>query len=213
MIEAMLQFTAPALLAHQCETGRAVRRGNRHAALVPHGIWAAAGVDQWLAVSVNSDAAFAALGQAIGRPDWAQQAWQSIDVRRARQGEIEAAIAAWSARQEPRAAAARLQSLGVPAAPLLHAQELFDNAHFASADFYIDLVREFSGPQRQVGVAIIQDGRRLGAHAPAPLLGEHSAQVLRDHAGVDAARFDALVNEGVVSFTPAPSRNVVAASK
>jgi len=101
----------------------------------------------------------------------------------------------------------------VPAAPLQHPQELFDNAHFASADFYIDLVREFSGPQRQVGVAITQDGRRLGAHAPAPLLGEHSAQVLRDHAGVDAARFDALVDEGVVSFTPAPSRNVVAASK
>ena len=213
MIEAMLQFTAPALLAHQCDVGRAARLFNRHAALVPHGIWAAAGADQWLAVSVDSDAAFAALGQAIGRPDWAQQAWQSTDARRARQGEIEAAIAAWSAHQEPRAAAALLQSLGVPAAPLLHAQELFDNAHFASADFYIDLVREFSGPQRQVGVAIIQDGRRLGARAPAPLLGEHSAQVLRDHAGVDAARFKALVGEGVVSFTPAPSRNVVAASK
>ena len=49
--------------------------------------------------------------------------------------------------------------------------------------------------------------------AAAPLLGEHSAQVLGEHAGVDAARFDALVDEGVVSFTPAPSRNVVAASK
>ena len=213
MIEAMLQFTAPALLAHQTGGAGVKRRGNRHAGLVPHGIYAAAGTDQWLALSVQDAGAFAALGRMIGQPQWQESIWQSMATRRAHEDEIDAAIAAWAAQHEPREAAARLQAVGVAAAPLLHAQELFDNAHFAAGDVYIDLQREFSGPQRQIGVSILQDGKRLGARSPAPLLGEHSREVLRDHAGVSDERFAQLLATGVVSFAPAPSRNIVAPNK
>ncbi len=213
MIEAMLQFTAPALLAHQTGGAGVKRRGNRHASLVPHGIYAAQGTDQWLAISVHSAQAFAALGRAIGQSHWHEARWQSVASRRTHEDEIDAAIAAWAAQHEPRAAAARLQAAGVAAAPLLHAQELFDNAHFAAGDFYIDLQRAFSGPQRQIGVSILQNGRRLGARSPAPLLGEHSQDVLRQHAGVTDQRFEQLLATGVVSFAPAPSRNIVAPSK
>lgn len=213
MIEAMLQFTAPALLAHQTAREGAVRRGNRHARMVPHGIYAAQGQDQWLALSVQDHRAFAALGRVIGQPAWQDEAWLSSATRRAHEDEIDAAIAAWSEQQEPRDAAARLQAAGVAAAPLLHAQELFANEHFAAADFYIDLQRSFSGPQRQLGVSILQDGQRLGARTPAPLLGEHSREVLRQHADVSDARFERLLSDGVISFAPAPSRNIVAPSK
>jgi hypothetical protein len=67
-----------------------------------------------------------------------------------------------------------------------------------------------SGPQRQLGVAIVQDAERLGHRTPAPLLGEHSQGVLSAHAGVDAQRFEQLLATGVVSYAPTPSRNLVA---
>ncbi len=213
MIEAMLQFTAPALLAHQAGGEGVRRRGNRHASLVPHGIYAAQGTDQWLAISVLSAEAFGALGRLIGQSHWHEAHWQSVANRRAHEDEIDAAIAAWAAQHEPREAAARLQAAGVAAAPLLHAQELFNNAHFTAGDFYIDLQRAFSGPQRQIGVSILQNGQRLGARSPAPLLGEHSQDVLRQHAGVSDERFEQLLASGVVSFAPAPSRNIVAPNK
>jgi len=213
MIEAMLQFTAPALLVHQATGAQVKRRGNRHACLSPHGIYAALGDDQWLAVSVQDHSAFAALGRLIGQPQWAEPAWQTQAARRAREDEIDAAIANWAAAQEPRAAAVTLQCAGVAAAPLLHAEELFDNPHFAAGDFYIDLQREWSGPQRQMGLSIRQDGRRLGARSPAPLLGEHSREVLARHAGVSPERFAQLLERGVISFEPAPSRNIVAPHK
>jgi crotonobetainyl-CoA:carnitine CoA-transferase CaiB-like acyl-CoA transferase len=95
------------------------------------------------------------------------------------------------------------------AAGLVHAEDLAANAHLASVDFYIDLDRAVSGPQRQAGVAIVQDGQRLGARQPAPLLGEHSWPVLQRHAGLNRAQFDTLVRDGVISLSPKPERNLL----
>ena len=212
MVEAMLQLTTPGLLAHQLEPGAPRRRGNRRDGMAPHGLYPAAGTDQWLAVAVDSAQAFAALAQLLGRPDWAADpALRGLAGRQAREDEIDAAISAWSRQQPAEQAAARLQAAGVIAAGLQHAQHLAANAHLASADFYIDLDRAVSGPQRQGGVAILQDGQRLGARQPAPLLGEHSWPVLQRHAGLTSAQFDTLVQQGVISLSPKPERNLVSA--
>jgi crotonobetainyl-CoA:carnitine CoA-transferase CaiB-like acyl-CoA transferase len=178
--------------------------------LAPHGIFAAAGEDQWLALSVQDDAAFRALAGVLQQADWLQDpTLANAAGRRAQADRLEPVIARWVSARHPMAAAAELQAAGVAAAPLLKAQELPALEHFAQTGFYIDLEREISGPQRQLGVAILQDGQRLGARQPAPLLGEHSQTVLARHAQVDASAFAQLLAQGVVSFAPTPSRNLV----
>ena len=210
MVEAMLQLATPGLLMHQVQPGAPLRRGNRRDSLVPHGFYPAAGNDQWLAVSVDSAEAFGALARAIGRHDWADDpTLRTLAGRQAQEDAIDAAIAAWSRQQDADTAAALLQDNGVPAAALLHAEHLGQQPHLAAVDFYIDVDRAVSGPQRQCGLAIRQNGHRLGAHSPAPLLGEHSAAVLQRHAGVTPAQFDALVQQGIVSLAPRPERNLL----
>lgn len=214
MVEAMLQFTAPGLLRHQVDPAAPLRRGNRHPVLVPHGIYPCAGEDRWLAIAIEDTPAFAALARAIGRSDWIDDpALATAEGRRRREDEIDAAIAGWSRGQEPHAAAARLQAAGVAAAPALHTEELIGNPHLNAEVFFIDLVRRHSGPQRQAGIAIRQNGWRLGRTTPAPLLGEHSGSMLERHADVAPAAFRALVEEGVVSFAPASLRSVLAPAK
>ena len=210
MVEAMLQLTTPGLLSHQLDAAAPLRRGNRRDSLAPHGLYPAAGADQWLAVVIDSDAAFAALGQVLGRADWATDpALRGLAGRQAHEDTINAAISAWVRQQPPEQAAAQLQAAGVMAAGLVHAEDLASNAHLVSAGFFIDLERAVSGPQRQGGVAIVQDGQRLGARQPAPLLGEHSGPVLQRHAGLTPAQFEALLAEGVVSLSPKPERNLL----
>ena len=210
MVEAMLQFATPALLERQLTGAEPPRRGNRHAAMAPHGFYPAAGEDQWIAVSAPDHESFARLARAIGRPAWAQDpALATLEGRAALHDEIDAAIAAWSSTRDRDEAAQLLQEAGVAAAPLHHAQELFANAHLEANGFYIDLVREFSGPQRQGGIAIVQDGRRLGARQPAPLLGEHSREVLLARAGVDPVRYERLVREDVITFAPKGLRSAM----
>ncbi len=213
MVEAMLQLATPGLLAHQVDPGAPLRRGNRRDSLAPHGFYPCAGTDQWVALAIDSGAAFAALCQLLGRADWAADpALQTLAGRQAVEDSIDAAIGRWSRQHSPDEAAAQLQAAGVLAAGLLHAEHLGAQPHLAEAGFYIDLVREVSGPQRQCGLAILQNGARLGARSPAPLLGEHSWPVLQRHAGLTAAQFDALVAEGVVSLVPKPARNLVGAA-
>ncbi len=210
MVEAMLQLTAPGLLMHQVQPGAPLRRSNRRDSLAPHGFYPAAGTDQWLAVSVDSADAFSALARTIGRPDWADDAaLHTLAGRQAQADAIDAAIASWSQQHGAEAAAAQLQDNGVAAAALLHAEHLGEQPHLAAVDFYIDVDRAVSGPQRQCGLAIRQNGHRLGARSPAPLLGEHSAAVLQRHAGVTRAAFDALVQQGIVGLAPRPERNLL----
>lgn len=210
MVEAMLQLTTPGLLMHQADPGAPLRRGNRRDALAPHGFYPSAGSDQWVGLSVDSGAGFSALCRLIGRADWAADAaLQTLAGRQARADAIDAAIAAWTRHHTPDQAAALLQTQGIAAAGLLHAEHLGRQPALAAAGFYIDVDRAVSGPQRQCGIAIRQGGRRLGARSPAPLLGEHSAAVLQRHAGVSAAEFAALVDTGIVSLAPKPARNLL----
>ena len=212
MVEAMLQLTTPGLLAHQVSPGTPLRRGNRRDSMAPHGLYPAAGSDQWLAVAVDSAEAFAALARAIGRPDWAAApGLRTLAGRQAQEPAIDAAISAWSRQHAPEHAATLLQAAGVMAAGLVHAEHLAQDDHLASVDFYIDVERALSGPQRQAGVAITQDGQRLGANQPAPLLGEHSWPVLQRHAGLSRPQFDALVQQAVISLSPKPVRNLLTA--
>lgn len=210
MVEAMLQFAAQPLLQHQVDPDAALRRGNRHPVFAPHGLYPAAGTDQWIALALDDEAAFGRLATLIGQPAWATDPGLTTAAgRRARADALDAAIAAWSCTQDRDTAAASLQAAGVAAAPVLHAEEIAAHPHLEACDFFIDLERAFSGPQRQAGPAILRDGQRLGARFPAPLLGEHSQAVLGARAGVDAAAFAALVAQDIVTFAPKSLRATI----
>lgn len=209
MVDAMLQFTTPGLIEHQLSPGDA-RRGNAHAAMAPHGIFPAEGVDQWVAVSVEDNHAFASLTALLDRPDWANDpALQTLAGRKHREVELHIGLASWTRRHGAAEAAALLQQAGVAAAPVLRVEELQDNDHFTSAKFFSVLHREISGPQVQMGVPIKPSHERVRLRRPAPLLGEHSREVLECFAGVHEEQYKQLVEQGVVSFIPRPSKNLL----
>lgn len=132
-----------------------------------------------------------------------------MEARKQREDEIDAVIVAWSAKQDPHRAAAMLQGAGVAGAPALHTEEIIENPHFIAANFFIDLVRVHSGPQRQAGIAIRQNGKRLGSHTPAPLLGEHSWEVFARSVGLSRTAYDKFVMDGIISFAPGSLRSAM----
>lgn len=203
MVEAMLQFTAPALLELQSASREPLRRGNAHAVFAPHGIYPAAGEDRWVAIAATDDESFRKLAALIGQPDWIARAdYASASSRRTHASALDAGIAAWTRLHDPHEAALKLQNAGVSAAPVVHTEEIVSDPHLVERDFFIDLDRDISGPQRQAGIAIKQNGRRLGSRAPAPLLGEHSYEMLRRYANIERGAVDRLVAEGIVTFEP-----------
>ena len=137
MVEAMLQFTTPALLMHQLSPDKPLRQGNQRPALSPHGIYPSAGIDQWVALAVQDETAFAALAGLLGRADWAADAGlMQLTGRQQHAAQIEAAISAWTVQHSPAHAAQVLQAAGILAAPLLHADHLPQDTHLVEAGFF-----------------------------------------------------------------------------
>ncbi len=209
-VECLLPFAAPSILSRSV-TGEEPRRlRNAHAAMSPHGIHPSAGEDRWVAIAVDSDAAWRRLAETVGRPDLASL---SLEARRERAGEIDEAIAAWTRGRPPLEAADLLQAEGVIAAPILRPEETLEDPHLSARGVYLDLDRPHVGRQRQFSLPILEDGRRAPSRGPAPLLGGDTEAILARIHGLDAAGFRSLVEAGVVSLHPTSLRGAAAAER
>ncbi|HXH22273.1 MAG TPA: CoA transferase [Dehalococcoidia bacterium] len=124
-------------MLNAARSGRAMppRRGNRDAAAAPQGIYPCAGEDEWVALSIRSDAewrAFAAL--AGGGLEDARFA--SIDGRLEAQDELDDRIARWTRPQDKVAVAESLQAVGVAAGPVNKVSDFPFDPHLAARGFF-----------------------------------------------------------------------------
>lgn len=206
-VECLLPFTAPALLVRSATGREPPRIGNRHVAMVPHGVYPAAGEDRWIVIAADSPQAWRALARTIGREDWLDPALEDVEARRAREDGIDAALADWTRGRDALETSGQLQELGVLAAPVLTPEETMQQAQHAGRDFYFDTRREHIGEQRQIALAWRIDGRRLPLSGTAPLLGADTLDVMRDVLDESRERYEALMAAGVISLEPTTLRS------
>jgi len=176
------------------------RPGNSDPNMCPHGVFPSAGDDQWIALALESDEHWAALGEAIGRPDLGDDpTLQSLEGRRARNAEIEAAICEWSSRRSKWQAAEELQAVGIAASAVEDLRDMMDvDEHFR--DHY-QRVEQPSEP----GFDIWIDGAPWEfAHLEprilerAPMLGEHNEPILSQLLGLSETEIADLISAGVI---------------
>ena len=67
-----------------------------------------------------------------------------------------------------------------------------------AAELMVELKDELTGPQRQLGGLFEMSKSAVGPAGPAPVLGRHTDEILRERLGYDGARIAALRAEGVI---------------
>jgi crotonobetainyl-CoA:carnitine CoA-transferase CaiB-like acyl-CoA transferase len=196
MYETLLPLIA-APIADHAMNGREPRRiGNRDAHCVPHGVYPARGEDEWVAISVADDEEWRALRDAVGREGWARDAELATAAgRRAREDALDGAIAAWTRERTPLDAAEELQRAGVTAAPVLRSAEVLSDLQLLHRGFVVESEHPVSGRRRHYGVP--WRGAGVPNLTPAPLLGQHTRDVLGRLLGLDAPALDELEAAGV----------------
>ena len=103
-------FLGPVIVSHAVGGTGQGRLGNRDADMAPHGVYPAAGDDQWIAIACQSDQQWKALCALLGRPDLADDpGLTSAAGRLARADEVDAELA--------RSTAVLNAAVGGPAAP------------------------------------------------------------------------------------------------
>ncbi|MGE3536001.1 MAG: CaiB/BaiF CoA transferase family protein [Candidatus Tectimicrobiota bacterium] len=177
--------------------------GNRHPMRVPQGVYACLGEDQWLAISVGSDAEWQRLCQAIGQPALAQEdRFATALARRQHQAELDALLSAWTREREHMQAMHLLQAHGVAAGAVLQGGESIVDPHLEARDFWDVVTHPEAGVYRQVSTPwqLSRSPRRRAS--PAPSLGEHNEYVLGELLGLSSEEISALAAQGIIGRRP-----------
>jgi crotonobetainyl-CoA:carnitine CoA-transferase CaiB-like acyl-CoA transferase len=94
-----------------------------------------------------------------------------------------------------------LTEADIPVTPLNSVDDIMEDPHLAESGFYVATEHPTEGKLRTMRAPDTWSGTPPGALRPAPRLGEHSVEILRE-AGYTGAEIDALLRQGVTK-TPA----------
>ncbi|HZC51144.1 MAG TPA: CoA transferase, partial [Mycobacterium sp.] len=159
------------------------RVGNRDPERVPQGLYRGRGGNRWLAISVGTDAEFAALVRELGRPDLATDPrFATAAGRTVHHDELDSIIGEWAAQHDVVEVFHRLQAVGVAAAPLMDDAMFAADPHVADRGWLQPLASSDVGTHLHPGHAF--RGVRQAWRRGSPALGEDNEYVYKKILGV-----------------------------
>lgn len=198
--ECALHFLAPALLDYVVNGRIAERCGNRDRDAVPHGVYPAAGTDQWVAIAVETDAHWHALCAALGRPELAHDPrYATAAARRAHEEALDALIAAWTSTRDRHEIALDLQRRGVPAYAVQNSPDLVRDPQLLARSHFHRIAHPIHGATTVEGSRFVLSRTPAEIRGPAPTYGADNDYVLREILGYDDDRITALVTSGALA--------------
>lgn len=207
LVEVALNAAAEQVITWTGEGVLQSRLGNRDRRAAPQGVYACAGAEEWLALSVDGGDHWAALTAALGRDDWASDPdLAEAAGRRAAHDRLDDAIAAWCAERSLADAVEHLWSAGVPVGACVSPTEISANEHLRARGFFETVEHPVTGahPLPSLPFRFASRGDRPWFTSPAPTLGQHTEQVLRDLLGLDDAELDRLRADAVIGTEAVP---------
>ena len=197
MYDSMVALAERSVSAYSL-AGDVLERG-RELYMAPWGPFACS--DGYVALIVATERDWARFCDAIERPDLVgQEGVTTSGPERARNmdGELGEAIAAWFAAHTREEATEKLLAAGLPVGAVQTAEDIFACPHLDARQLLIDVPDPILGEVRLVGPPVKLSGSTTPITGPAPLLGEHSEQILAEQLGRSAEQIAALRADGVI---------------
>jgi len=184
-MEMSLHFLAPQIIDYGVRGQLVSRNGNLSDTAAPHGAYPCAGDDQWCAIAVESDEHWSGLRRAMGDPEWARDdRFSSTAGRLDHQDEIDGHLSEWTSGEPPQEVMQLLQAQGVPAGVVQRSSDLMRDPQLEHCRFFRYLDHPEMGNVPYTGHQFRISGYDSGPRFPAPLLGQHNEEVLRDLLGM-----------------------------
>ncbi|MFP6641378.1 MAG: CoA transferase, partial [Myxococcota bacterium] len=192
----------------RCSAGGEVmsRTGNRSEYAAPHGIYpchpaddgGGQEVEAWIALEVTSDASWRDLVELLGSPAWSLESrFARADGRLEHAAELDGELAAWTRSQFAHDLMAKLQRAGIAAGVVQDFRGLLEDPQLAVRGHFVELEHPVLGP-----LAYERSGFRLsdtpgGICQAAPLLGQHTREILSGVLQLDDGEIDRLESDGI----------------
>ena len=178
--------------------------GNRHPEFAPQGVYPCRGEDEWIAISIEDDEQWRALGEVMREPEWTRVPGLATSAgRRERHTDIDAKLSEWTAGFEKYELMHSLQSSGVPAGAVLKGTDLLTNPQLEARGWWDEVVPTEIGRRfKFVTPPWRMSSSPFRPSTPAPCLGEHNDHVYLDILGLSPEKYARLQQAGVVSTEP-----------
>jgi crotonobetainyl-CoA:carnitine CoA-transferase CaiB-like acyl-CoA transferase len=157
------------------------RIGNAHANIVPYQVFPVA--DGHVIIATGNDAQYVKLCQVLGTPELADNPDYKDNVGRLQhRGELVGKITAITSRMKRDDLLGKLEAVGVPAGPINDLAQVFADPQVVHRGMQLSLPSAAAKTSRIPGVRtpIVMDGWKAASERPSPLLGEHTAEILRE---------------------------------
>ena len=172
--------------------------GNRDPYWAPHNLYRCAGEDAWLSIAVTDEAEWQALCRAMGNDGLATEPrFRDAASRKTHEDALDGLIAAWCAGRDPLEATRLLQAAGVPSFPSLDARQVAEDPHLNQRSFFGRAPHPEVGERTHAGKPW-RTTRRPNRTGRAPLLGEHTGEVLRTLLGLSDDEIGRLNEDEVI---------------
>lgn len=194
-IDMALLDTQVAMLANlgsnYLTTGVAPQRvGNAHQNIVPYQVFEVS--DGHMIVAVGNDGQFVKFCEVAGRPDLARHPSYARNADRVRhRAELVPTLAALMKTRSRADWLAALEAAKVPCGPINDLDDVFADPQIQARGMTVEMPHPQAGTVRLVASPMKFSATPVQYRRPPPLLGEHTAELLREF-GLDDAAIDAL---------------------
>jgi crotonobetainyl-CoA:carnitine CoA-transferase CaiB-like acyl-CoA transferase len=155
------------------------RNGNRHPNIQPQDVFPCA--DGFVALAVGNDGQFARLAEVLGRPEWVKDERFATNPARVRNHTVlDPLLRAEFEKRARDDLVAALEAAGVPCSPINTVPEVFADPQVQHRRMLRELPHPTTGRVPQVVSPLNFANEPLAFDRPPPLLGEHTAEVLRE---------------------------------
>ncbi len=196
-----LVWQFPGLLGEWTMNGRRpARLGNRDPHVVPHGVYRAAGDDEWVAIAAEDDAQWAALAGALGHGEWAEEPhpWSTLPGRLGAREAVDRAISAATGERAAFDLADDLQAAGAICAPVISSSQVLMSPQLQAREWNRTIEHRWTGPAMVGGFLWQVEPDPLTWDRPTALVGEHNGEVLAE-LGYSAPEIAGLLRAGAIA--------------
>lgn len=202
--EAAIPLVGSALMDYSMNDRLPERAGNRSPWAAPQGCYRCKGQDDWLVISIENDAEWAAFCEATGYPEWAEdERFVGVVARHEHHDELDRLIESWTREQDHYDAFHLLQRAGVKAAPVLNGKEILLDPHFKERHHFDVVDHPIHGKrpiQRHLAAKFSEF--EASVDGAAPTLGEHNQEVLGGLLGLSDDELGELEEQKIIASRP-----------
>jgi crotonobetainyl-CoA:carnitine CoA-transferase CaiB-like acyl-CoA transferase len=152
-----------------------------------------------IVIAANGDGLFRRLCEAMARPDLASSPRFATHVARGEnQAELDGIVAAWTAGRTSSELVEIVNAVGVPCAPVNDAAGVCRDPHFRARGAVVEVDSPNNGRVSMQGVVPQFSDTKPEIRWSGPMLGEHTAEILRDRLQLADSEIEALRAEGAI---------------